>query len=69
MRITNFTGGALTVQYRANKAKGQICGDTGVKLQGIPHLNPKAMKRLSKPKKTVARPYGGSRSGEAVKTR
>ena len=59
----------MTVQYRYKKGKGQVCGDTGVKLQGILHLRPKAFKRLSSAKKTVSRPYGGSRSADAVKTR
>ena len=59
----------MAVQYRFKKGKGQLCGDTGVKLHGIPHLRPKAFKRLSGNKKTVARPYGGTKSADAVKTR
>ncbi len=57
------------MQYRKKTGKGQICGDTGAKLQGLLHLGPKAFKRLSGTKKTIARAYGGSRSAEAVKTR
>eukprot|EP00826_Nyctotherus_ovalis_P049884 TRINITY_DN605_c0_g1_i18.p1 TRINITY_DN605_c0_g1~~TRINITY_DN605_c0_g1_i18.p1 ORF type:complete len:102 (+),score=20.94 TRINITY_DN605_c0_g1_i18:47-352(+) len=67
--LPSHLGGQLTIQYRFKKGKGQVCGDTGAKLQGIPHLRPKAFKRLSKTKKTVARPYGGTRTAEAVKTR
>ena len=59
----------MTVQYRYKRGKVQVCGDTGAKLQGIPHLRPKAFKRLSTAKKTVSRPYGGSRTADAVKTR
>ena len=59
----------MALQYRTKKSKGQVCGDTGVKLNGLPHLRSKAFKRLSKVKRTVSRPYGGSRSGSAVKTR
>eukprot|EP00826_Nyctotherus_ovalis_P000265 TRINITY_DN0_c280_g1_i4.p2 TRINITY_DN0_c280_g1~~TRINITY_DN0_c280_g1_i4.p2 ORF type:complete len:122 (+),score=47.50 TRINITY_DN0_c280_g1_i4:112-477(+) len=69
VRVVKTPGGQLTIQYRFKKGKGQVCGDTGAKLQGIPHLRPKAFKRLSKTKKTVARPYGGTRTAEAVKTR
>eukprot|EP00830_Metopus_es_P013198 TRINITY_DN316_c0_g1_i3.p1 TRINITY_DN316_c0_g1~~TRINITY_DN316_c0_g1_i3.p1 ORF type:complete len:143 (-),score=32.40 TRINITY_DN316_c0_g1_i3:8-436(-) len=69
IRVVKTPGGQLTVQYRRKIAKGQVCGDTGAKLNGLPHLGPKAFKRLSKVKRAVSRPYGGSRSGEAVKTR
>ena len=57
------------MQYRAKRGKGQVCGDTGVKLNGIPHLRPRQLKRVKKSQRTVARPYGGTRSAEAVKTR
>jgi len=62
-------GSNQLIHYRTKKSKGPVCSDTGVKLHGIPHLKPKSFKKLSKPKKTVARAYGGSKSGEAVKTK
>ena len=69
IKVVKTPGGKLTIQYRAKTGKGQVCGDTGVKLQGLPHLRPKSFKRLSKPKRTIVRLYGGSRSAEVVKTR
>eukprot|EP01022_Parablepharisma_sp_SALTPOND_P028459 TRINITY_DN70_c0_g1_i1.p1 TRINITY_DN70_c0_g1~~TRINITY_DN70_c0_g1_i1.p1 ORF type:complete len:406 (-),score=21.56 TRINITY_DN70_c0_g1_i1:803-2020(-) len=69
IKVVKTPGGQLTIQYRKKRGKGQVCGDTGVKLQGIPHIGPKAFKRLSGTKKTIARPYGGTRSADAVKTR
>lgn len=69
IKLAKTPGGQLALQYRAKRSKGQVCGDTGAKLNGLPHLRSKAYKRLSKVKRTVSRPYGGSRSAGAVKTR
>eukprot|EP00829_Urostomides_striatus_P009966 TRINITY_DN224_c0_g1_i1.p2 TRINITY_DN224_c0_g1~~TRINITY_DN224_c0_g1_i1.p2 ORF type:complete len:153 (-),score=66.42 TRINITY_DN224_c0_g1_i1:14-472(-) len=69
IKLAKTPGGQLALQYRTKRGKGQVCGDTGAKLNGLPHLRSKAFKRLSKVKRTVSRPYGGSRSAGAVKTR
>ena len=64
-----FAGGKLVGAYVAKRAKGPRCGDTGVKLNGIPALRPKQYAGVSKRVKTVSRAYGGSLCGAAVKAR
>lgn len=64
-----YSGGKLVGAYVAKRAKGPRCGDTGVRLNGIPALRPKQYKGVSKRTKTVSRAYGGSLSGNAVKAR
>jgi len=62
-------GGKLAVHYTKKIAKGPSCGDCGCQISGIPHLRHKAYRRLSKPKKTVSRAYGGNRCGTCVRER
>ena len=56
-------------KYVGKRANGPVCGDTGVKLNGIPALRPKQYRALPKRRKTVSRCYGGTLSGAAVKAR
>ncbi len=67
--LFSFSGGKLVAQYISKRASGPKCGDTGVKLNGIPALRPKEYRGISKRQKTVSRCYGGSLSGAAVKAR
>ena len=59
----------MIAKYVAKRASGPKCGDTGVKLNGIPALRPKQYKGISKRQKTVSRAYGGVLSSGAVKSR
>ena len=69
IRKVKTPGGKLVAQYISKRASGPKCGDTGVKLNGIPALRPKEYRGISKRQKTVSRCYGGSLSGAAVKAR
>lgn len=67
--LLHFSGGKLVASYVKKPAKGPRCGDTGVKLNGIPALRPKQYKGVAKRVKSVSRTYGGSLSAAAVKAR
>ena len=67
--FSNVSGGKLVGAYVPKRARGPRCGDTGVKLNGIPALRPKQYAGVSKSVKSVSRCYGGSLSGAAVKAR
>lgn len=62
-------GGKLTIQYVKKRGSVPKCGDTGAPLFGVAVRRPKELMRLSKPKKTVSRCYGGALSGKAVRNR
>eukprot|EP00173_Palmaria_palmata_P003858 Plantae.Rhodophyta-Palmaria_palmata.ctg42623.p1 GENE.Plantae.Rhodophyta-Palmaria_palmata.ctg42623~~Plantae.Rhodophyta-Palmaria_palmata.ctg42623.p1 ORF type:complete len:118 (-),score=27.70 Plantae.Rhodophyta-Palmaria_palmata.ctg42623:81-434(-) len=62
-------GGKLTIQYVKKRGSVPKCGDTGAPLFGVAVCRPKELMRLSKPKKTVTRCYGGALSGKAVRNR
>uniref|UniRef100_A0A7S1TDA2 60S ribosomal protein L34 n=1 Tax=Compsopogon caeruleus TaxID=31354 RepID=A0A7S1TDA2_9RHOD len=62
-------GGKLTVQYLKKKASRPRCGETGVILQGVAMGRPKQYMRMSKPKKSVSRAYGGNLCARAVRDR
>eukprot|EP00188_Purpureofilum_apyrenoidigerum_P003485 Plantae.Rhodophyta-Purpureofilum_apyrenoidigerum.ctg36679.p1 GENE.Plantae.Rhodophyta-Purpureofilum_apyrenoidigerum.ctg36679~~Plantae.Rhodophyta-Purpureofilum_apyrenoidigerum.ctg36679.p1 ORF type:complete len:114 (+),score=29.66 Plantae.Rhodophyta-Purpureofilum_apyrenoidigerum.ctg36679:137-478(+) len=62
-------GGKLTVHYLKKKGSKPKCGDTGHDLHGISVVRPKKLMKLSKPKKTVTRVYGGCLSAKAVRSR
>lgn len=62
-------GGQLTYQYVQKPASKPKCGDCGTVLQGVPSLRPKEYARISKCKKNVTRPYGGSRCAHCVRER
>ncbi|KAI1426701.1 60S ribosomal protein L34-B-like protein [Xylaria sp. FL1777] len=68
-RIVRTPGGELRTLHIKKPAKAPKCGDCGTKLPGIPALRPREYAQISKPKKTVSRPYGGSRCGNCVKDR
>ncbi len=59
----------MTYQYRKKISKGVVCGDTGVKLNGIPQCKSKELRRIGRHHRSVTRPYGGSRTADAVKSR
>ncbi len=59
----------MTIQYTSKRNGLRVCGDTQVPLNGIPRVRNQKFKTLSKRSRTVARPYGGSLSHEAVKHR
>ena len=69
VRKVKTPGSNLVYQNVAKRGKGVICGDTHAKLNGIPQLRGPAMHRLAKVKKTIKRPYGGTRSAGAVRDR
>jgi len=57
------------VHYLKKRTKAPRCGDTGTKLNGVPVRRPRELARLSKPKKSVSRAYGGVLCGNAVRDR
>ena len=59
----------MTIQYRNKKVSPVTCGDTGVKLNGIPQATKTVFKNLPKRRRTVLRAYGGYLSHEAVRHR
>ncbi|KAL0246065.1 hypothetical protein GEMRC1_007281 [Eukaryota sp. GEM-RC1] len=68
-RLVKTPGGRLVVQYMKKKGTAPKCGDCGCALHGIPALRPREYSRLSKTKKSITRPYGGSRCHACVKSR
>eukprot|EP00602_Paraphysomonas_sp_CaronLab_P008286 CAMPEP_0185021196 /NCGR_PEP_ID=MMETSP1103-20130426/3874_1 /TAXON_ID=36769 /ORGANISM="Paraphysomonas bandaiensis, Strain Caron Lab Isolate" /LENGTH=118 /DNA_ID=CAMNT_0027552573 /DNA_START=82 /DNA_END=438 /DNA_ORIENTATION=+ len=62
-------GGRYTSQLIAKARKGPICGDCGISLPGIKHMNSNEFKNAKKREKTVSRAYGGSRCGNCVRQR
>lgn len=69
IRKVRTPGGKIVVHYPGKKAKGPICGDTGVALRGIPRLRPKEYRGIQPWKRTVSRAYGGCLSASAVRER
>lgn len=69
VRAVRTPGNKVIAHYKAKKANGPKCADTGVQLYGIPALRPFQYKNLEKRKRTVSRAYGGVLSAGAVKTR
>merc|ERR1711871_1029811 len=69
VRKVKTPGGVLTLHKVAKKASSIKCGDCGTALQGLPQMRPIEYKRIAKPKKSVARAYGGSRCAKCVKQR
>jgi len=69
VRKVKTPGGRLVFQYLAKRSNGPKCGDCGSKIQGIAHLRPKQLKKVSHRQKIVARAYGGSRCGTCVRQR
>ncbi|EGG00349.1 uncharacterized protein MELLADRAFT_50435 [Melampsora larici-populina 98AG31] len=68
-RIIKTPGGKLR-QLRIHKqATAPKCGDCHIALPGIPALRPIRYAHISKRRKTVQRPYGGSRCGNCVRDR
>ncbi|KAM0804367.1 ribosomal protein L34Ae [Usnea florida] len=69
VRIVKTPGGKLQYQHTKKKGSPPKCGDCGTKLPGIPALRPREYAKISRPKKTVQRAYGGSRCANCVKDR
>merc|ERR1739838_678828 len=57
-RISKTPGGKLVYLYQKKVAKLPVCGDTGVKLQGVKPARPTALKNMPKRHKRVSRAYG-----------
>merc|ERR1711862_1041770 len=62
-------GGKLSSGLVKKNGKFPKCGDCGGMIYGVPALRPTMYKRLAKHKRSVSRPYGGSRCGKCVRTR
>ena len=62
-------GGKLRFKKQLKARNPVTCGDTGVKLNGIPRLQKCEWKNAPKRVRTVSRAYGGTLSAEAVKHR
>uniref|UniRef100_A0A7S0G4T0 60S ribosomal protein L34 n=1 Tax=Rhodosorus marinus TaxID=101924 RepID=A0A7S0G4T0_9RHOD len=69
IRKVKTPGGKLVAQYIKKTGKIPRCGDTGHLLNGIAAVRSKELAKLSKPKKSVTRIYGGCLSAGAVRTR
>jgi len=69
VKIVKTPGGRNVYHYRTKTATRPRCGDTGVKLNGIPCLRPVQYSRLPRRVKRVTRAYGGSLSHTAVRNR
>lgn len=69
VRKVKTPGGKLVVQYIKKAGSAARCGDTKTKLHGISIGRPKDFMRMSKPKKTVTRVYGGNLCAKAVRER
>jgi large subunit ribosomal protein L34e len=68
-KVVRTPGGRLVMQFLGKKGTVPVCGDTGVKLSGIPALRPYEYKSLAKRKRTVSRAYGGTLCASAVRQR
>ncbi|MBW0517156.1 hypothetical protein O181_056871 [Austropuccinia psidii MF-1] len=68
-RIIKTPGGKLRYLRLHKQATAPKCGDCHTALPGVPALRPVRYATISKRKKTVARPYGGSRCGNCVRDR
>lgn len=53
-------GDRTTVHYRRGKVRNASCAVCGKVLHGVPRVKGSGLKRVSKSKKTVNRPYGGN---------
>ena len=69
IKAVRTPGNKVVAHYLSKKAQGPKCGDTGVRLHGIPCLRPFQYKNIAKRERTVSRAYGGVLSAGAVKTR
>ncbi len=66
-RVQVRTPNGTVVHYRQRNRQVEKCAVTGKPLRGIPRLTNRQFKNLPKSKKTVARPYGGYMSHNALK--
>lgn len=69
LKIIKTPGGTLTAHYHKKAGTIAKCGDCGDKLRGISASRPGALRTLKKSKRTVSRPYGGSRCATCVRQR
>ncbi|CAH7673325.1 ribosomal protein L34Ae [Phakopsora pachyrhizi] len=68
-RIVKTPGGNLRHLRIHKQATAPKCGDCHTVLPGVPALRPIRYAHISKRRKTVQRPYGGSRCGNCVRDR
>ncbi|KAI6241130.1 hypothetical protein M3Y99_00385500 [Aphelenchoides fujianensis] len=68
-KVSKTPGGRNVVLYRKKQGSIPVCGDTGVKLQGIKAARPRQLKQRTRRTKTVSRTYGGVLSAGAVRQR
>merc|ERR1712157_249373 len=68
-RVSKTPGGKLVYLYTKKQGTTPKCGDCKCKLRGVKSVRPSKMKNLSKTKKHVSRPYGGSICSGCVKMR
>lgn len=68
-RVSKTPGGKLVYLYTKKRGTTPKCGDCKEDLRGLKAFRPIKLKNLSKTKKHVSRPYGGSRCGRCVRER
>ena len=69
IRKTKTPGGRVVAQHMKKRASRVVCGETGVKLNGIKLMRSHQFSKVSKRQRTVSRAYGGHLSASAVKDR
>eukprot|EP00178_Gracilaria_changii_P000282 TRINITY_DN10338_c0_g1_i2.p1 TRINITY_DN10338_c0_g1~~TRINITY_DN10338_c0_g1_i2.p1 ORF type:complete len:113 (-),score=17.59 TRINITY_DN10338_c0_g1_i2:56-394(-) len=69
VKIIKTPGGKLTFQYLKKAGSTPRCGDCKRKLQGLPAVRPKELRRLKGRQRHVSRAYGGSRCSGCVRQR
>eukprot|EP00386_Alphamonas_edax_P003718 GDKI01011238.1.p2 GENE.GDKI01011238.1~~GDKI01011238.1.p2 ORF type:complete len:147 (+),score=54.17 GDKI01011238.1:41-442(+) len=69
VRVVKTPGGKNVYQNVEKVGTRPKCGDCKRVLAGIPAMRPFALKHLKHRERTVARPYGGSRCHECVRSR
>uniref|UniRef100_A0AC34QND2 Large ribosomal subunit protein eL34 n=1 Tax=Panagrolaimus sp. JU765 TaxID=591449 RepID=A0AC34QND2_9BILA len=68
-RVVKTPGGKNVFLIRRKMGTVPKCGDTQVKLQGIPSTRSHQRSLMGRAKLSVSRPYGGTLCHDAVKTR
>ncbi len=62
-------GGRHVAQYLDKSRKGVACGDCGIVLPGIKHMDTRGFKNAIKREKTISRAYGGNQCHKCVRER
>ncbi|KAL7672787.1 hypothetical protein ACOME3_007668 [Neoechinorhynchus agilis] len=67
-KVVRTPGGRLVVHYVKKPGTAPLCGQCKeTRLSGIKPSRPKDRRRLKRNKRTVSRPYGGSRCFQCVR--